>query len=127
MTNKKEKTIYYIATGLMTALMCVSAGMYLFNNQVAVDAFIKYGYPLYIIYPLAVAKILGLLAIWTKKSQFLKELAYAGFFFNGILALFAHIMVGEALSEYIHACLFLVFVITSYCYDRKVFGRSVQM
>ena len=120
MTNKKDKTIYYIATGIMSALMLMSAGMYFFNHQVAFDAFIKYGYPTYIIYPLGVAKVLALLAIWTKKSDFLKNLAYAGLFFNGVLALFAHIMVGEPLSGYVHAIVFLAAVISSYFYGKKI-------
>ncbi len=59
------------------------------------------------------------LVIWTKKTVFLKSLAYAGFFFNGILALSAHIMVGDPLSGYLHGILFLIFVITSYFYDKK--------
>ena len=120
MNNKKDKKIYYGATGLFSALAVMSAGMYFFNHEMVVEAFTKYGYPTYIIYPLGVAKLLGVTAIWTNKSAFLKKMAYAGFFYNGVLALFAHIMVGEPLTDYIHAILFLVFVITSYCYDKKL-------
>ena len=122
--TKKDKIIYWGATGLFSALAVVSSSMYFFNNEVALEAFIRLGYPTYIIYPLGVAKVLGLLAIWTKKSEFLKNLAYAGFFFNGVLALFAHIMVGDPLSGYVHAIAFLVFVITSYFYDKKVYGST---
>ncbi|MEL6917104.1 MAG: DoxX family protein, partial [Bacteroidota bacterium] len=35
-------------------------------------------------------KILGLLAIWGNFSKWLREWAYAGFFFNTVLAFFAH-------------------------------------
>lgn len=105
---------------MFSALAVVSFGMYFFNHQVAVDAFILYGFPTYIIYPLGVAKVLGLLAIWTKKSEFLKNLAYAGFFYNGILALAAHMMVGEPFSGYVHAVVFLGAVIVSYRYDQKL-------
>ncbi len=127
MNTKKDKIIYWGATVGFSALAVLSASMYFFNHQVALDAFIRLGYPAYIIYPLGVAKVLGLLAIWTRKSEFLKELAYAGFFYNGILALFAHIMGGDPLSGYVHAIAFLTFVMTSYCYGRKVFGRSSQV
>lgn len=48
------------------------------------------GYPTYLIYPLAIAKCLGVIAIISKKSRLLKEWAYAGFFFDVILAASAH-------------------------------------
>ncbi|MFT5849957.1 MAG: hypothetical protein ACI9H6_000786 [Patiriisocius sp.] len=41
--------------------------MYFFNNDVAIEAFVKYGFPIFIIYPLGIAKVLGLLVIWIKK------------------------------------------------------------
>lgn len=126
MVTKTDKIIYWGSTGLFSALALLSASMYFFNHQFVVEAFTRFGYPTYIIYPLGTAKILGLLAIWTKKSQFLKELAYAGFFFVGILAFFAHVMVGDPFSGYVHAIAFLVFVITSYVYDRKLFGNIYE-
>ncbi|TNE51056.1 MAG: DoxX family protein [Deltaproteobacteria bacterium] len=74
--------------------------------------FTKLGYPTYIIYPLAVVKILGLIAIWTKKSQRLKEWAYAGFFFDLVLAISAHIAVQD--GEFAPAVVALVLLLTSY-------------
>ena len=92
---KKNKVIYWISTGLLTALMIMSVGMYVFNNAEISQAFEHLGYPTYIIYPLAFVKILGLIAIWTDKSKTIKEWAYAGFFFDFVLAFFAHFMVGD--------------------------------
>jgi hypothetical protein len=40
--------------------------MYIFNNAEIGNTFASVEYPTYIIYPLAAAKILGLIAIWTK-------------------------------------------------------------
>lgn len=121
MSTKTQKIIYWVATSVFSAQILLSAGMYIFNYQFAAEAFISFGYPTYIIYPLAVAKILGLLAIWTKKSQLLKEWAYAGFFFNLVLAAFAHIMVGD--FAIYHAVISMVALIVSYVYDRKLFGN----
>jgi len=73
MNQKRNRIIYLIATGLLTALMLISAGMYFFNNEMVSETFRNLGYPTYIIYPLAIAKILGLITIWTKKSTTLKE------------------------------------------------------
>lgn len=108
---KKFKIAYYVSSGLLTVLMLMSAGMYIFNYEEISKIFTSMGYPTYIIYPLALAKILGLIAIWTNKFSSLKEWAYAGFFFDFVLAFFAHYMIGEDFSG---AVLALVFVITSY-------------
>ncbi|MFK7908262.1 MAG: DoxX family protein, partial [Chitinophagales bacterium] len=96
--NKKDKIIFWVSTGLLTALMLMSAGMYFFQYEMVSETFTKLGFPTYIIYPLAVAKILGLIAIWSRKSQMLKEWAYAGFFFDFLLAASAHINVGDGES-----------------------------
>lgn len=45
--------------------------------------------------PLAIAKILGLVAIWVNKSKLLRKWAYAGFFFNLLLAFVAHVAISD--------------------------------
>jgi len=118
MNPKRTRIIYYIVTGLLTVLMLLSAGMYIFNHEMVVDTFSKLGYPSYIIYPLAIAKILGLIAIWTKKSDTLKEWAYAGFFFDFILALAAHIHVND--GEFAPSIIAIILLIVSYSFEKKV-------
>jgi len=101
--TKRDKIIYWIFTGLLSAMMLMSASMYIFNYEMVSTTFIKLGYPIYIIYPLAIAKILGVIAIVSNKSRVLKEWAYAGFFFDFILAVAAHISIsdGEQLGAFI--------------------------
>ena len=48
------------------------------------------GFPAWMIYPLAVLKVLGVIAVWVKKPKFLMEWAYAGFFFDSVAATCAH-------------------------------------
>ena len=115
---KTTKIIYYVSTGLLTLLMLFSAGMYLFNNAEVAGMFSNFGYPTYIIYPYAVAKLLGLAAIWLIGNKTLKEWAYAGFFFAFILAFFAHVMIGD--GEQMGAVLAMVFLITSYVTSKKI-------
>ncbi|WP_430816845.1 DoxX family protein [Carboxylicivirga sp. RSCT41] len=115
--SKRDKIIYWIATGLLSAMMLMSAGMYIFNNAAINEAFIKLGYPTYIIYPLAIAKLFGLLAILTNKSKVLKEWAYAGFFFDFVLAAAAHISVND--GEEGGAYVALALLIVSYIFGRK--------
>ena len=80
------------------------------------------GYPTYIIYPLAFAKIVGVLAILTKKSTFLKELAYAGFFFDFILAVSAHINAND--GGHLTALVAMILLVVSYISDKKVFKKA---
>ena len=91
MMSKRDKIIYWVATGLLMAMTLMSAMMYIFTYEDISAVFGTLGYPVYIIYPLAVAKILAVVAILTKKSIFLKQLAYAGLFYDFLLAFSAHI------------------------------------
>ena len=116
-TNRKNRIIYYVSTGFLTLLMLFSAGMYLLYHDMVKNVFINLGFPTYIIYPLAIAKILGLLAIWTKKSNTLKEWAYAGFFFDFLLAGSAHIVVKD--GEYLPAIIAITLLLISYIFDKK--------
>ncbi len=116
--KKSDKIIYWVTTGLFSALMMMSAMMYLFNNPMAVEAFEKLGFPVYIIYPLAAAKILGVVAIWSNFSDRLKDWAYAGFTFNLLLAASAHMNIGD--GEFAPAIVALVILGVSYYFNRKI-------
>ncbi len=114
---KRDKIIYYVTTGLLSALMLFSAGMYIFNHEMVSELFTSFGYPTYIIYPLAVAKLLGLIAIWNPNFKALKEWAYAGFFFDLILAFFAHYMISDGGQN--GAVIGIIFLITSYIFNKR--------
>lgn len=47
-------------------------------------------HPTYLIYPLASLKVFGVIVILFRKNSWFTEWAYAGFFFNAILASAAH-------------------------------------
>ena len=99
--------------------MLFSAGMYILNNEVVQGMFIKFGYPTYIIYPLAIAKLLGLFAIWNPKFNILKEWAYAGFIFDGVLAFTAHQVADD--GGYLFSLIVIIASVLSYFYEKKVF------
>lgn len=75
----------------MCALFLFSAMMYLTRPEEVKGFFQSLNYPTYLVYPLAIAKILGIIAVLTNKSKLLKEWAYAGFFFDAVLATMAHL------------------------------------
>ncbi|MPQ47691.1 DoxX family protein [Marinifilum sp. N1E240] len=117
--KKKNKIIYWIATGLLTALMLMSASMYFLNYEMVSQTFNNLGFPTFVIYPLAIAKILGLIAILSRKSQLLKEWAYAGFFFDFLLAFGGHWIAQD--GEYLMALVAMILLVVSRIYDGKVF------
>lgn len=84
------KVLYWASTIVLTLIMLFSVYNYFFNHEAIVGFFEHFGYPTYLVYPLAIAKILGLIAIWGNFSKWLKEWAYAGFCFNTLMAFFAH-------------------------------------
>ncbi len=114
---KRNKIIFYIATGLLTALLLFSVSMYFFNHDEVAIMFSSFGYPTYIIYPYAVAKLLGLGALWTPSFKAIKEWAYAGFFFAFILAFFAHFMIGD--GEQGGALVAMILLVISYIFNKK--------
>ena len=98
--------------------------MYFMQNDQVREAFTNLGYPTFIIYPLAIAKLLGLVAIWTNKSKMLKEWAYAGFIFDFLLAISSHLNVND--GEHWGAVMALILVSVSYFYNRKLYPTYVD-
>lgn len=121
--KKSDLWIYRIATGLLTVMMVFSASMYFIQHQMVEEMFQSLGFPVFIIYPLAIAKILGLVAIWTRKSEMLKEWAYAGFVFELMLAVGAHINAQD--GEFAGALIGLVLVVVSYFFQKRLYGSKV--
>ena len=119
---KKDKMIYWASTGLLCLMMVGSASMYFFNYEEVSKVVSGLGFPVFIIYPLGIAKLLGVLAILTRKSVLLKNLAYAGFFYNFILATGAHLYAQD--GDVGGALVALMFVVTSFFYERKVFSSN---
>ena len=116
---KRNKIIYWSATGLLSALLVMSAGMYLFNHAQVAEMFTAFGYPTYIIYPLAVAKLAAVFVLVTQKQTVLKEWAYSALFFEFILAFFAHIMIGDGGQT--AAFIAIILLAVSYIFGRKTF------
>lgn len=119
---KTHKILFYGATALLSILMIFSAGFYIFGHAAVAEIFAKLGYPVYVIYPLATAKIFGVIAIWTNYSRRLREWAYAGFFFDFVLALSAHINARD--GEWLPAAVAVLLLLTSYFTAKNVRENS---
>ncbi len=117
---KTDKIIYWLSTGLMCALFLFSAGMYFFNNPMVKEIFTFLGFPTWIIYPLAVAKILAVVAILSKQSRVLKEWAYAGLFFDSMLAFGAHWFAND--GQFAPALIAMVLILVSRIFDHRLYS-----
>lgn len=115
---KTNKIIYWISTGLLSAMMLLSTGMYFFKTEEVQVVFLKLGYPDFVVIPLAIAKILGVIAIVTRRSKILLEWAYAGFFFDFVLASSAHLMIQD--GEHLPAVVAMVLLLTSYFTGKRI-------
>jgi hypothetical protein len=71
-------------------LFAASAIWTLFDISGTIKETQALGYPAFTVFPLAVAKILGIIAIVSNKSKTLKEFAFAGFLYDLILAFLGH-------------------------------------
>ncbi|MBX2826730.1 MAG: DoxX family protein [Flavobacteriaceae bacterium] len=114
---KLQKIIYWVATLLFCAVMLYSASMYFSNTEMVKGFFERFNYPTYIVIPLAVAKVLGVIMVIWRKSKWLTEWAYAGFFFDVVLAFFAHQMLGDDVTFTLAT---LVFLLLSYFFGKEV-------
>ena len=113
-----SRILYWGSTGILTAIMLFSAYNYFFNYELIESFFLTYYYPVYLIYPLAIAKLLGLVAIWGNFSRLLKEWAYAGFFFNTLLAITAHLYAED--GGHLFAVLAFICVLISYFTGKRI-------
>lgn len=120
--KKRDLIIYRVATGLFSLNMLFAAWAYFFMYEMAKETFESIGFTESLIYPLAIAKLLGLVAIWTNKSRILKELAYLGFATELMLAIVSHARVED--GEAIGAAMALVVLIVSYIFHRKLYGKK---
>jgi len=122
----KNKTIYWIATGLVCSVMVFSAINFNLKNPLGPmkGAFVHLGLPDYFRIELTVAKALGVLALLTPGvPRKAKEFAYAGFAITLVSASIAHFAVGDSVPFVIDPLLFLGALITSYIYFNK-FNRD---
>ena len=91
---KRDKVIYWIATGLLSVGMLMSAFMYLTKNPQLMKSFQSAGYPDYFVLILGTAKLLGAIVLLAPVWSKLKEWAYAGFAFTFIGAVWTHLATG---------------------------------
>ncbi|MEO6732902.1 MAG: DoxX family protein [Ferruginibacter sp.] len=122
--TKRNKIIYWIATGLLAFGMLGSGLAQVFHAKGMVDLVVPLGYPLYFMYIIGTWKILAVIAILIPGFKLVKEWAYAGLFFVMTGALISHLATGDyGIQQIIGPIMQTIFIILSWYFrpaDRKI-------
>ena len=117
---KKDKIIYWIATGIIAAIMLWSAANFAFNEQYK-GAFQHLGLPGWFRVELTVAKFLGVAALLLPMVKGrLKEFAYFGFAIVLLSTPIAHISSGDSIWLEVGHSLFFASLVVSYIYYHRL-------
>ena len=116
--------IGWMVTGLMAALMLLSAVPDVLRIPNALIVFKHLGYPSYLLVFLGTAKILGVVAVLVPGLPRIKEWAFAGLTFDVTGALYSHLSVGDPSSVWAPAVLALALIVGSYVAYRMRPGRD---
>ncbi len=119
----RNKAIYWIATGIVCAVMVYSAINFNLANPLGPmkDAFRHLLLPDYFRIELTIAKALGVLALLLPGiPSKVREFAYAGFAITLVSAAIAHFSVGDPFFFVIDPLFFLGALVTSYVYAQKL-------
>ena len=115
--KKRDLIIYNVVTILFSLMLVAGAITYFVKYEMTSEMFTSLGVPVEIIYPMAIAKILGIFAIWVIKNRIIKTLAYLGFALDFTFAIIAHLNAGD--GGVIGPVIPLVLLIISYVLYRK--------
>ncbi len=121
---KKTNVIYWIFTGLMTALLGLGSVFDAISAPEAVAYVTRLGYPAYLVPFLGVAKLVALIVILIPGFPRLKEWAYAGLVIDVVGAMYSHISVGEAPSSWAPISVVLILIAGSYVFHHKRLTNS---
>ncbi|AXY77743.1 DoxX family protein [Paraflavitalea soli] len=122
---RREKIIYWTATGIIGAVMTFSIISFTFFDGYTYPegAFTHLHLPAYFKAELTIAKVLGVLILLLPGIPGkIKEYAYVGFGITLVSAIIAHAAVGDGIMYIIDPLLFLGVLILSYIYFTRLQG-----
>lgn len=118
-----KKVAYWASTGIILFLLAWAAASYHVIHETQAGFFKAFGYPTYLVYPLAYLKITAILVIVSHRYNDLRDMVYAAYFLNMILALVGHVLYGDFFG---HAVVGLVSIPVSYLLGNQVRGRPAH-
>lgn len=115
---KTQRILYWIATLLVCGVFIYSAQMYFRNTEMVQGYFEHLNYPSYVVIPLAIAKLVAVVMVLWRGVPWMTEWAYAGLFFDAVLAMAAHLNAGD--GGYLFSLIALIAIPISYFLGKKV-------
>ncbi|HNF03723.1 MAG TPA: DoxX family protein [Ferruginibacter sp.] len=112
--TKRNKIIYWIATGWLSLGMLSTGIVQLLKTKEEAALFTHLGYPAYLMTLLGILKILGVIVVTIPGLPRLKEWAYAGFFFSMAGAIFSHLAINDPAKDIFGPLLLLVLTLLSW-------------
>jgi hypothetical protein len=103
----------WISTALLLVLYLASAAIYVVKGDWVRQTLAELGYPSYLVPILIAVKILAVVAILSRFSVALSDLAYAGMFYHLLLSASAHINVRKP-SGALPAAVCMVLLVASF-------------
>ena len=113
-----KRIIYWTATILLSLAMLFSGIFPFIDKQHLVEEYTKLGYPAYLIPFIAIAKILAIVTLLHNRFKRLTDWAYAGLFFDFLLAFLADYMTND--GEYWGVLFPTALLLVSYYYKNQV-------
>ena len=107
----------------MFYFMLYAAINYFLHYETMSVFFKQFGYPTYVVYPLAILKFIAVIVIASNYYNNLKEIAYGAYFINTIMATAAHLNAGHQPT---HAYVILVCIVASYWFSNQVRGKPTK-
>lgn len=112
--NKNNVIVYWIFNGIICGLLSVMAFMELSHDPEVVQSLNRLGYPIYILYIVGPAKLLGVLVLLVPRFPRLKEWAYAGFAILFIAGFLSHFFMGDGIDKLAPALVALTILFIGY-------------
>jgi len=119
MKKRTINIIYWVSTGLILAMMLFSAISSFMDNPDGAKMMDQMHYLPYVMHFLAIAKILGIIALLTPGFPRLKEWAYAGFTFDLLGATYSFYATHFPLSQVAFMFIFIAILAVSYIFYHK--------
>ncbi|HMQ07268.1 MAG TPA: DoxX family protein [Saprospiraceae bacterium] len=119
---KIYKVLYWSSTVIMVTIFLFTAGLNIFSFKQVGLFYSDLGFPVWLVMPVGFLKLAALGVILSRKFDMVKEWAYAGLFFDAILALTAHQISGDGMGWL--AMIAGVAVLLSRIFEEKVYPEE---
>jgi hypothetical protein len=113
-TSRFKLIAYRIFTGILLLQTVAGAVLDLSRNEAFADAATHLGYPSYLLSILGILRIAAFITILIPESGALKEWAYAGLFFEFVIACISHIAVGDSAAQWASPLIFAMITFASW-------------